>query len=300
LRTPVPGEHRTVTALPATVAMVVCMISTARDAGIVSAVRGMRTFRRYATFAMLAALLVLLFDSSSIGGVPRVPDKNLPFSPGERLTYEGKWGPIPAGEVTLEVLPKETVDGVEAYHFAMITKTNAAVDLVYKIREREDSYVDVNLTHSILYKKREESKHPRDIVVNFDWGKREATRANFGEKSPPIHIPPGTFDPLALIFILRLRNLKEKSVIEIPVTDGNMNFDVKATVVKRDTIEIQGKVYPAFEVTPDMEKLENVVKKSENPQLKIWYSADEQKIPLRINSNVGIVSFVFELVSPLP
>ena len=182
----------------------------------------------------------------------------------------------------------------------MTTKTNAAVDLIYKIREREDSFVDVNMTHSILYKKREESKHPRDIIVNFDWDKREATRTNFGEKSPPIHILPGTFDPLALLFILRLQDLKENSVIEIPVTDGHMNIDVKATVIKRDTIEIQGKVYPAFEVTPDMEKLENVVKKSENPQLKIWYTADAQKIPLRINSKVGIVSFVFELVSNVP
>lgn len=213
------------------------------------------------------------------------------------MTYEGKWGVIPAGEVTLEVLPKETVDGVEAYHFTMIMKTNAAVDLVYKIREREDSFVDVSLTHSILYKKREESKHPRDIIVNFDWDKREATRSNFGEKSPPIHILPGTFDPLAILFILRLHDFKENSVIEIPVTDGHMNIDVKATVIKRDTIEIQGKVYPVFEVIPDMEKLENVVKKSENPQLKIWYTADEKKIPLRIRSQVGIVSFVFELIS---
>ena len=49
-----------------------------------------------------------------------------------------------------------------------------------------------------------------------------------------------------------------------------------------------------------MEKLEKVVKKSENPQLKIWYSADEQKIPLRIKSKVGIVSFVFELVATAP
>jgi hypothetical protein len=75
---------------------------------------------------------------------------------------------------------------------------------------------------------------------------------------------------------------------------------VKATIIKRDTVEIQGKMYPAFEVTPAMEKLENVVKKSENPQLKIWYTADEKKIPLRIKSKVGIVSFVFDLVSIVP
>jgi hypothetical protein len=276
------------------------MIRNARVERVVSAAKGGWINRRYGKSVILALILILLPHSSSVSGSARVFNRKLPFSPGERLTYEGKWGVIPAGDVTLEVLPKETIDGVEAYHFAMFTKTNAAVDLIYKIREREDSYVDVNLTRSILYKKREESKYPRDIIVNFDWDKLEATRTNFGEKSPPIRILPGTFDPLALLFILRLQDFKENAVIEIPVTDGHMNIDVKATVIKRDTIEIQGKVYPVFEVAPDMEKLDNVVKKSENPQLKIWYTADAQKIPLRIHSTVGIVSFVFELVSNVP
>ena len=212
--------------------------------------------------------------------------------------YKGKWGPIPAGEVSLEVLPEETINGVAVYHFSMTTKTNSAVDLIYKIREREDSFVDSDMTHSILYKKREESNHPRDIIVNFDWNKFEATHTNFGLKSPPIHILPGTFDPLALLYILRLKDLKENSVIEIPVTDGHINYAVKATVGKRDVIEIQGKRYPAVEVTLDMDRLEKVVKKSDNPQLRIWYSADEKKIPLRMSSRVGIVYFVFELYIP--
>lgn len=218
------------------------------------------------------------------------------------MTYEGAWGIIPAGDVTLEVLPMETVDGVEAYHFAMITKTNAGVDLIYKIRERQDSYVDANLTHSILYKKRTESKHPRDISVKFDWEKLEAAYSNFGEQAQPIHILPGSFDPLAIFFMLRLHELKENSIIEIPVTDGNMNLRVKVTVGKKDKIEVQGKMYDSLEVVPDMERLEkeNVVKKSENPQLKIWFSADEKKIPLKIQSSIGIVSFDFDLVSIAP
>jgi hypothetical protein len=274
------------------------MICDANEKRIASRPSGV--YRRSAKFVILAFILILFLHSSLISGSARVFNRKIPFSPGERLTYEGKWGLIPAGEVTLEVLPRETIDGVEAYHFAMITETNAAVDLLYKIRERQDSFVDVNMTHIILYKKRTESRHPRDIIVNFDWDKLEATHTNFGEKSPPIGILPGSFDPLALLFILRLQDLKENSVIEIPVTDGHMNIDVKATIIKRDTVEIQGKMYPAFEVTPAMEKLENVVKKSENPQLKIWYTADEKKIPLRIKSKVGIVSFVFDLVSIVP
>jgi hypothetical protein len=274
------------------------MIRDANEKRILSGLSGV--YRRSEKPLILALILILFLHSSSISVSAKVIVRKIPFYPGEELTYDGKWGPIPAGEVTLEVLPKETINGVEAYHFAMSTKTNAAVDLLYKIRERQDSFVDVNMTHSILYKKRTASKHPRDIIVNFDWDKLEATHTNFGEKSPPIRILPGSFDPLALLFILRLQDLKENSVIEIPVTDGHMNIDVKATVSKRDTIAIQGKGYPAFEVTPDMEKLDNVIKKSENPQLTIWYTADEKKIPLRIRSKVGIVSFVFELTSIAP
>jgi hypothetical protein len=46
--------------------------------------------------------------------------------------------------------------------------------------------------------------------------------------------------------------------------------------------------------------LENIVKKSETPQLRIWFSTDEKKIPLKIQSKVGIVSFIFEFVSMAP
>jgi hypothetical protein len=257
-------------------------------------------YRRSAKHLILALIFVLLLHPSLISGSAKVINEKIPFSPGEKLTYEGYWGPISAGDVTLEVLPKETIDGVEAYHFAMITKTNTAVDLFYKVRERQDSFVDSNMIHSILYKKRAESKHPREIIVNFDWDKYEAMHTNFGEKSSPIGILPGSFDPLALLFILRLQDLKENSVIEIPVTDGHINYWVKATVGKRDIIQIQGKMYHAFEITPDMDRLENIVEKSKNPQLKIWYTADEKKIPLRIRSNLGLVSFVFDLVSIAP
>ena len=73
----------------------------------------------------------------------------------------------------MEVLPMETIQGITAYHFAMITKTNEIVDHIYKVRQREESYVDVGMTNSILYKKQSDGKHPRDVVVNFDWGNKK-------------------------------------------------------------------------------------------------------------------------------
>lgn len=209
---------------------------------------------------------------------------------------------VPAGEVTLEVLPMETVNGVKAYHFVMITKTNAAIDLIYKVRERQDSYIDIDMTHSLLYKKKTEGEYPRDVVISFDWERQEATRSNFGEKMAPIHIVPGTFDPLDIFFVVRLQDLSKKPVFEIPVTEGDRNLMVKATVNQRETVEIGDKTYDTFLMIPDMELLEaqNVIKKSDEPQLKIWFTADDRKIPVKIQSRAKIGYFTFELTSGAP
>jgi hypothetical protein len=257
-------------------------------------------YRRLTKSIILVLLPIIFLNFTLISVADKVPPgRGIPFQPGEKLTYRGTWGIIPAGELTLEVLPKETINGIEAYHFVMITKTNAVVDLIYKIRERQDSYVDIGMTHSIFYKKKTESEHPRDESINFNWEKLEATYTNFGKTKPPIHILPGTFDPLGLFYALRLKSLKENSEVYVPLTDGNLNIDVRAIAGKRDVIEIEGKMYDTIEITPNMEmldKLSKVVKKSDHPQLKVWVTADEKKIPIKIRTKVGIISFDFDLV----
>jgi hypothetical protein len=249
--------------------------------------------------SVIFVLIPLMFlHFSLINIADKGPVRKVAFEPGEKLTYKGRWGIIPAGEITLEVLPKQTIKGVEAYHFAMTTKTNEAVDLVYKIRERQDSYVDMGITRSLYYKKKTESEHPRDENIDFDWDKQEATYTNFGQTRPPIHILPGSFDPLALFYVLRSHNLKENSTIYIPLTDGNLNIEVRATVGKRDVIEIAGRTYDTIEVTPNMEtlnKVDQIIKKSGHPQLKVWLTTDDKKIPIKIQSKVGIISFDFEI-----
>ncbi|MGC9976131.1 MAG: DUF3108 domain-containing protein [Syntrophales bacterium] len=229
-------------------------------------------------------------------------DKPFPFHPGEKLTYRAMWGFIPAGQLTLEVLPIETTDNITAYHFAMIMKTSPTIDHIYKVRERQDSYCDIGMTHSILYKKVAEGEHPRDVIVNFYWDKLEATRSNFGEKMAPVHIVPGTFDTVSLYYVIRLKDITENNVIEIPISEGDNNVMVKVRVAKREMIEIDEKVYETFEVIPDMEKLEaqHVVKKGDVPELKIWFTADDKKIPVKIQSKVKVGYFIFELIAIEP
>jgi len=86
----------------------------------------------------------------------------------------------------------------------MTTRTYPVIDLFYKVRDRIDAYTDAAMTHSILYKKRKEGKSKRNVVVNFDWAKPEAQYSNFGKKSNPIPIQPGSFDPLSVFYAFRL------------------------------------------------------------------------------------------------
>ncbi|MBN1613467.1 MAG: DUF3108 domain-containing protein [Deltaproteobacteria bacterium] len=238
-----------------------------------------------------------VFSAASVCAAAQVSTAAAPFHSGEKLVYRAKWKWLPAGESRIEVLPFERIGDLLAYHFVMTTKTSAAVDLVYKVRDRQDSYTDIHLSRTLLYKKRSTGKHPRDVVVTFDWERMKAVYASFGKPERPVAILPGTFDPLALFFVIRLHELNVGDVLEIPITDGKKCLAVRATVAGRERVAVDAKVYDAHLVIPDMERLENVVAKEKEPQLKIWFSADEKRLPVKIQSRVAIGSFIFELVS---
>jgi len=252
--------------------------------------------RRQHAIYLIVVTLSLIF-SMILTAVVEASQRSAPFRPGEKLTYRVRWGFIPAGEATLEVLPTTSINGIVLHHFAMTTKTNAYVDLIYKVRERQDSYTDIAMTHTVLYKKRSEGKHPRDVIVSLDWKKCEATYTNFGEKMNPIALVPGSFDPLALFFAIRVHDLREHATIELPITDGKKLIVAKGTILRETRCKVAGRTYDTYVIEPDMQRLDGVFDKGGNAHLAIWFTADEDKIPVKIRSNVGVGSFIFELVS---
>jgi hypothetical protein len=224
-------------------------------------------------------------------------EDTFPFSPGEKLTFKLNWGIIPAGDVVLEVLPIETKNGIDSYHFSMTVKSTPFIDIFYKVRERIDSYVDLNMTHSLLYtKKQHEGRHKRDVIVAFDWKKNEASYSNYGKKRKPISILPGSFDPLSVFYSYRLFELQENSVIEIPVTDGKKCVKGIGRVIKRETLKLSFGTFDTFLIEPDLKHIGGVFKKSKDAKIKLWVTADNRRMPVKIMSKVVIGSFTGELV----
>lgn len=249
--------------------------------------------RRLFIFITVATPLIFGF-----GKVLKAGNNDFPFQPGEKLTFQLKWTIIPAGEATLEVLPIETIDGVKTYHFMLTAKSNDFIDHFYKVRDRIDAYANMEMTHSNLYKKKQrEGKTHRDVVVTFDWKNKTTKYTTRKEERQPIDILPGTFDPLSAFYFVRLFELKKKSAIERPVTDGKKCIIGKAFIIKRETIKLESGTYDTFLLEPEMKHVGGVFEKSKDSKIQLWVTADERRMPVKIKSKVVVGSFVGELIS---
>jgi len=243
-------------------------------------------------------IMVVLIMTGVLWRNQRANGNDLPFYPGEKLTFELKWGFIPAGRATLEVLPVETVKNVQAQHFVLTARTNSFVDVFYKVRERIDAYTDVGMNHSILYKEVHlVNKTRRDAAINFDWEKYKAQYTNLGEKNPPIALIPGSFDPLSIFYYARQLELQENLEIERPVTDGKKCVIGQATVVKKEKIKLGIGTFDTYLMEPDLKEVGGVFKKSKNAKIRLWVTADRRRIPVKIKSKVVVGSFSGELIA---
>ncbi len=209
-----------------------------------------------------------------------------------------KWSFIKAGEAVMEVHPIATLNGGEVYHFVLTAETIPALDLIYKVRDRIDAYTDMDVSKSVLYrKKQQEGRSIRDITLTFDWDKKEAQYINFDEILKPIAIMEGSFDPLSAFYYIRKIDMKENAVIERPITDGKKNVIGYVKVVRREQIVIREKKYDTYLIEPELKEVGGVFEKSRNAKIQVWITADERKIPVRVKSKVVVGSFIAELLS---
>lgn len=226
-------------------------------------------------------------------------DEQLPFQPGERLTYELKWTVIPAGQAVLEVQPMTSVNGVAAYHFVLTAKSTRFIDRIYKVRDRIEGFADTEMTGSMLYKKKQrEGSVKKDVLVVFDADSNQARYYKSGKIHKELPISVGTFDPLSAFYYSRVLDLKANSVIQKPVSDGKRWVIGKVHVVRRETIALDnGDTYDTYLMEPDLSHVGGVFEKSKDAKLQLWITADRRRIPVRIKSAVAIGSFTGELVA---
>ena len=225
-------------------------------------------------------------------------ERELPFSPGEKLSYKLRWGPVPVAEALFEVRAMTTVNEKPSLHFAVSGRTSSTIDVIYKVRGQADAYAHPSMSGSLLYKQdhTERRKH-RNITLTFDQANRQVQYSKFGDKRPPISLQAGCFDPLSLLYHFRTLDFFNQTNLKLSVTDGKKCILLRIKNSGRQTVTIASGTYDTYLLEPDTSNFGGIFKQSKNPTLKIWITADQHRIPVKVSSKVLVGSFVGELVS---
>ena len=223
----------------------------------------------------------------------------LPFYIGEKITFEVRWSNILAGETTLQVMSVAKIADQDSMHILLTARTSELADIFYKVRDVIESYVDMNMNHSLAFIQSHKARTGKDSRVDFDWGKSQAEcfRLDSDSKTVLLPVPEGAFDPLSVFYAFRLYDLKENEEIRLPVTDGRKVINGRAKVVRRERIQVAGCDLDTFLVEPELEGIGGVFEKSREARLQIWVTADRRHIPVRIKSKVAVGSFTAEITS---
>jgi len=249
-------------------------------------------FRRSVKFRFACIIVFCLGSHCVVLG----EDASLPFVPGEHLHYKIKWGLIPVGRATLEVALPEEVNGTLCHKFVLSVRTNEFADAFYKVRTRAESYLSPDFRRTLLYrKKQQEGKTERDVVVRFDYDRNLAFYSNYGKLERKIPIRPVAFDPLSIAFLFRLGEIKAGVRRSFPTCDGRVLQNVEVAVQAKEKLRVAAGKFEVFEATPALKNLRGVFKKSPRGVLRIWYSADARRIPVKMASKVAVGSFTARL-----
>lgn len=224
------------------------------------------------------------------------------FASGEELEYQIRWGLVTAGSATLSAQRQPDASGRPAYRFTMLAATTPFLDRIYKVRDRFESWADAGMTASLRYhQSQSEGSYRRELGVTFAPDQQQATRTINGEQGSPISVFPGTFDPLAAMYAVRImRELAENQTVEVPISDGKASVRGRGRILRAESITTPAGTFDTWVMEPEMYDIKGVFEKSKGAKILVWFSRDPRHLPVRISSKVMIGWFTAELTAVKP
>lgn len=248
------------------------------------------------------AALIAIFLAALLAARPAhaAEPPRLPFTPGEKLHFILKWGPIYVGDAWFEVAQDTLPGGGPGYRLTATIKSSEWADRIYKVRDFAQSWVDPGMTRSHRFTMRQrEGGYRKKVELSFDPDGRTARRVSNDKVRPPLAIPFGSHDPLSVFFALRMHDPDKTKKVELPVTDGDKLIMGEGLLLGRETIEIDSGTYETWQVEPKLEGIGGIFKKSPGARMFVWVSADERRIPVMVKSSLILGSFTAELAEDM-
>ncbi len=214
---------------------------------------------------------------------------------GEELEYQISWLGVPVGLVTITVSETADADGLlkGLKKLSCVGRSNKYLETFYPVLIQLTSYVDPQTGSPRRFEasvKRRKRKHESSIT--FDPVQKTAFHKLPKKKSTTVPVSEKTQDGISLLYYSRTLPFRVGQEVPLEVTADGKNWHMTGRILRAGTVDLRGlQVWQAFE---GQLQLAYPVPFFEGAKAFVWFSADEQRIPLlaKIKSAIGPVSVV--------
>jgi hypothetical protein len=229
---------------------------------------------------------------------------NQAFQIGEKLTFTVRYGIIKAGEATMAVEEIVPIGERSAYKVVSAARSARTFDLVFKVRDRVESWIDTQGIFSWKYNKMlREGSYKFDLLVDYhqNIGKADVQTIRYHNDEPlqvkkqekfEMDIPPYVLDVLASFYFVRTQDLEVGMPIYMTNHDNKKIYDLKVIIQKKEIIQVKAGKFHCILVQPVL--MGEAIFKQKG-ELWIWLSDDQYKIPVQMKSAVFVGNITTEL-----
>ena len=227
---------------------------------------------------------------------PTGPEKVVPFRTGEALTYDVSWSDyLTAGSATLTVRDKRPSFGSTAYYLTAEGQPTPLLSKLYALYYKVDSLVDA---YTLLPQRgsvfSQENGRQRMKETRFDQAKRTATfqMRTATTMSQDQSLPGPTHDGLSALTAMRTLTFAPGAISSFAVSDSGYLYRVTLNVAAKETVQTGLGSVAAWKIVPAIRDNKG---QTVGRGLAVWISDDARRLPLRIQAQLPVGSFVLTL-----
>ena len=227
-------------------------------------------------------LIPFLFLFSYLSG------KNIPFDVGEILNYDASFSNIKAGQASLKVLNKDTINGVKTYHVQFSAYTKGIVDYLFPI----DDVIDLWLTEDSLIPVRvkmdiHEGKYHKKMTLDLNHDSENAIVGN-----DTISMESGTHSPYSLFYFFRNQDVSIINGKTIQTIQGKTIMPLNINVDENIQINVPAGDFLCSRITPERSDKKQFKNKA---SMSILFSNYGNRYPVKIWLKLKFGALVLEL-----
>lgn len=244
-------------------------------------------------FSLFLALVLVTVTEAVVPEGP-VPASVHPFVVGERLTYRVSWLGIHVATAVMEVGDAPPLSDRQTLRLLTTAVSSPVLTTFYPVDNRVESFVDAEtlLPHRVLFRRRE-GKRKNDYDIAFEPAAGQVAGTKDGEPYT-LPIPFNTHDSISCLYAVRTGSSLQPGVSQaMTVHHDKKNYRLE---VRGEAIEkIRGpwgeaEAVRALVIMP----FQGIFLNEGN--IRVWFTNDTHRVPVRMRAKVIIGSIVAELV----